>query len=1104
MKQRLSFRIISMLIVISICISMLPASALAVDDNFFAVSTDENMLETEMVEAHLGIDKNSVPEIIGHEEALRRNHVGRLYDEEGEDLNKVIFLNKDGSKTMYLFDFPVKYIDENGIIKDISLQIEDAENKNGDFKTADNSAITTFSAKLSDGIRLKDSNTNIQLVPVLSSDNQNVLSVANTSTSLVTDSNATRVNDNTIEYQYDDKTTIEYSLTYTGFKEDIVVSEYTGQTTYPFYLYTNGLKLKEIENSYYLVDDTDNIKATIGDIIIFTADERNNAFGDIVPTTIIEGEEYLLNIVVGADYLADPDTVYPIRIDPTIEINYDSSGSAAIEDITITTNTNYNGSHTSLYVGRRSTEGIARALMRFPGLNLSSLSNITITSAGVRVRDLMCEDTPLDVSCHVFTGNVWDANSATWSSVNPDSYVSAPLSTNTLSWSIGDSFNPIHWYYFDIKAAVEGWISDAYAQNKGIVFKVASSVENGSTIANRTFGSYNRASYKPSFSMTYFDGTSSIALSTTSCSIQEGNTRTLVATTNPANQTVTWSTSNSAVATVSSTGVVTANKAGTATITARIVDPNGVTRTATCTVYVYIANGVYHIKNLNSNYYLHVKNGNIANCSDVHQYSKYSDSANNNYRIRQMWKIYYLGEGRYSVRPLNKLDMGLDVTDGNVDIFDIGTSDTLSSVPFYGEWAINWYSTGYVFKNNGSDSETMQIENASTSSGATVVASAYSTSVNCRWGLIKVSSPPSGAYLYDTANESIVSTATRDIYVGSTKSLSTLNLSAVAYSGSNISQSFTWSSSNSNIATVNSSGSVTGVSSGKATITGYVYRNGAYYYVRYTICVGASFQTTMTKLDELYDTALEYNSTPRNAALLTMQFIRRMKYNSSSWTTVAGAIDSQFVNYVQTNYPSLYDYFTVGSTENYYYLDPNGEGYVDFTHLCATMNGLLYDSEGFKAAVAGEANINNLCGWAGDLQTLCIEVLDYTNNSNDYETVYSATYNMIGDEAHSLSMMDLLADTDAYNVYKLLNSSTSNFMSSFTTYYDDYVGTRYTRFTNGWPKQTIYNCVRNYTTNTFFLWEDWPLLEGYEITNTQSNAIASAFTDFIWEKIQNE
>lgn len=38
---------------------------------------------------------------------------------------------------------------------------------------------------------------------------------------------------------------------------------------------------------------------------------------------------------------------------------------------------------------------------------------------------------------------------------------------------------------------------------------------------------------------------------------------------------------------------------------------------------------------------------------------------------------------------------------------------------------------------------------------------------------------------------------------------------------------------------------------------------------------------------------------------------------------------------------------------------------------------------------------------------------------------------------------------------------------AITTYYDSYVDIRYTRFTNGWSKQTIYDCVRNYTTSTF-------------------------------------
>ncbi|MDE6050020.1 MAG: Ig-like domain-containing protein [Paramuribaculum sp.] len=67
--------------------------------------------------------------------------------------------------------------------------------------------------------------------------------------------------------------------------------------------------------------------------------------------------------------------------------------------------------------------------------------------------------------------------------------------------------------------------------------------------------------------------------------LTEGETATLKAIITPENatdKTVTWSSSNEAVATVSATGLVTAIKAGTATITASTA--NGLT--ATCTVTV--------------------------------------------------------------------------------------------------------------------------------------------------------------------------------------------------------------------------------------------------------------------------------------------------------------------------------------------------------------------------------------------------------------------------------------------------------------------------------------------------------------------------------------
>ena len=109
-------------------------------------------------------------------------------------------------------------------------------------------------------------------------------------------------------YEYDSKTSYEYTLTYAGFKEDIVVSEYTGQTEYVFTLYTNGLTLTEIKDDYYLCNEKGEIKAALGSIIIFTADWQNNTFGSMSAESIIENEEYLLTIHVDAEYLSDPKT----------------------------------------------------------------------------------------------------------------------------------------------------------------------------------------------------------------------------------------------------------------------------------------------------------------------------------------------------------------------------------------------------------------------------------------------------------------------------------------------------------------------------------------------------------------------------------------------------------------------------------------------------------------------------------------------------------------------------------------------------------------------------------------------------------------------------
>ena len=80
-----------------------------------------------------------------------------------------------------------------------------------------------------------------------------------------------------------------------------------------------------------------------------------------------------------------------------------------------------------------------------------------------------------------------------------------------------------------------------------------------------------------------------VSLDNTSITMTEGTTQTLTATVAPENATdksVTWSSNNISVATVSSSGVVTAKAAGTATIT---VKTNDGAKTATCSVTVKAA-----------------------------------------------------------------------------------------------------------------------------------------------------------------------------------------------------------------------------------------------------------------------------------------------------------------------------------------------------------------------------------------------------------------------------------------------------------------------------------------------------------------------------------
>ena len=432
----------------------------------------------------------SFPEIISEEEIRENGYVSRATNMEN-DLYTLAFRNEDGSNTLRVYSHPVKYIDQDGKTRDITLNLKNGENA---YVTEANSIITEFPHDLSDGISMRFDNYFINMTPTFGIQNQNSAVYCE--------------DDETVTYVCDESTSIVYALTYAGYKEDIVVNEYTGVTEYSFMLDTDGLQLVS-ENGSLNLRNSEGVVACLGDVIIFSATERNNTTGTMSYEVIEANEQYLVTINIDSQYLLNAD--YPIRIDPTVEVNFDYYGAGAIEDVTINEYTTFSGTSGSLFVGRHPAGSLSRVLMRFPNLDIPVTSPDHVTSAYVEIRDLMCQgNEDITIDCHIYDNSAaaWnESTTTTWNSVGTN-YLGAKMDSKLISYGQGNVGS--HRYSFNITSAAKAWVSGTQSPSKGIVFKASDSFEDqtGDNIKlwYKTFASYNRSGYKPSLTINYSGG----------------------------------------------------------------------------------------------------------------------------------------------------------------------------------------------------------------------------------------------------------------------------------------------------------------------------------------------------------------------------------------------------------------------------------------------------------------------------------------------------------------------------------------------------------------------------------------------------------------------
>ncbi|PKM61500.1 MAG: hypothetical protein CVU97_07070 [Firmicutes bacterium HGW-Firmicutes-21] len=277
-------------------------------------------------------------------------HTRRLHNEE-TDLYSLVYENDDGTNTMYMFAQPVKFVDENGAVKDKSITLVDAVDERGKYryKTAANDVKVYLPVNVSDGVLLAYNGINITLSPV--------------STSIKT-SNVEKSDKKTAIYKniFDKCIDLEYTMLYKGVKEQIILNQYTGIHQFSFNLKTDGMTLCNEEDRWFL-KGRDETVFSIGEVFV-TDSNGNHNYGSMSAETIRENEEYILTLTVDKEYLTSKDTVYPVYIDPTIILDT----TATIDDSILYSgrpNNNY-GSNYYLWTGYRDNRVVSIEYARGP------------------------------------------------------------------------------------------------------------------------------------------------------------------------------------------------------------------------------------------------------------------------------------------------------------------------------------------------------------------------------------------------------------------------------------------------------------------------------------------------------------------------------------------------------------------------------------------------------------------------------------------------------------------------------------------------------------------------------------------------------------------
>ena len=466
------------------------------------VSIPEPEQESESKIVRTELTEQNLPDVIDAETAIADGYVARLNSEE-QSLSEVVLEKDDGTRALYLFSENVKYIDENGDVADKS---NNAVRKGRAFVNEGNDVEIILPATLTAGIAVHSDELNITMKPLTDSIGRSL-------------STAVQTEEDTVLYSdvFDSSTDIEYTYTYSGVKENIILESYNGKNSFDYEVTTGGLTLYEDKGTLLLADENGEVKATLGEVIVFSAHNKNNTFGKYTIKELEKNSRYKVTVSVDREYLTDPKTKYPVKIDPNLNtIDYN----IVVHDMQVFKGKDGKGtSETSAgYSGVSRVGwtdwGACRTLIKLNNFSFATykISNSwQIESAYIELRDLMCQGgSGVPISCGQFNGNFWtEKDTRTWNGLEAEnSSLSSPVS---VTYGNGNSKRNLsdkdQWYNWNITGIVKKWAIDSSLKEKGLQLRTYTTFfEDSSVYAEymKTFSSMQgNANYKPYIKINY-------------------------------------------------------------------------------------------------------------------------------------------------------------------------------------------------------------------------------------------------------------------------------------------------------------------------------------------------------------------------------------------------------------------------------------------------------------------------------------------------------------------------------------------------------------------------------------------------------------------------